>query len=105
MWDEGELWLLDTANESFFCIKIWHKFMHEIKEFYHESYHLKIKSNTGFQGEVIQNNFPTIVTDFSEHKEYYRSKIAAKMGFKSALGLPITYQGHILGVLNYLLKK
>lgn len=103
-WDEGEVWLIEQSTDSLYCIKIWHNLHDEIKEFYEKSYQLKINLNEGFQGEVIRNNLPTLVTDYSKHKQYIRGVSAQKAGLKTVFGLPITHQGKILGVLIYFSK-
>lgn len=104
-WDEGEVWLIEPSSSLLYCIKIWHRLRDEIKEFYEKSYQLKINLNQGFQGDVIRNNHPSLVTDYAQHKQYIRGDVAAKAGLTTAFGLPIAYQGKKLGVLIYFSKK
>lgn len=100
-WHEGEIWILDQISEQLYCIKIWHDKPDTIKELYEESFKLKIKVGSGFVGQVLRNNFPTLVTDFPEHKDYYRGKSVAKANLISALGLPIFFEGKNIGVMVF----
>lgn len=104
-WAEGEVWVLDNASKSLYCLKMWHKLSEGAKEFYEMKNKLILKEGTGFPGEVIRNNFPTLVTDFPKHKEYFRGKVAAKAHLQSAFGLPIVYQGKIIGVMIFFSKE
>ncbi len=100
-WDEGEVWLLDSTQKSLFCVKLWHRFRDNIKEFYETSYKMNISVDEGLQGEIIRNNMPILFNNLSTTKTFYRRDIAIKVGMTSAFGLPIRYQGTLLGVVIY----
>ncbi|MCW8471745.1 EAL domain-containing protein [Fluoribacter gormanii] len=104
-WDEAEVWLVEQSSGLLYCIKIWSRLHNEPKEFYEASYQLKIPVNEGFQGEVLRTKLPTLANDYRKNKGFIRGELITKAGFKTAFGIPISYQGNALGVLIFFSKK
>lgn len=103
-WTVAEIWLLNSVEDTLYCFRVWHALAHELTEFKDILAKLKIKSDVGLQGQVIHSKLPTLVTDFSAHKEFHVD-VAAKAQFNTALGLPIIYQGNSIGAVMYFRKK
>ncbi|WP_131794825.1 PAS domain-containing protein [Fluoribacter gormanii] len=104
-WDEAEVWLVEQSSGLLYCIKIWSRLHNEPKEFYEASYQLKIPANQGFQGEVLRTKLPTLANDYRKNKGFIRGELITKAGFKTAFGIPISYQGNALGVLIFFQKR
>ena len=67
-----------------------------------EAYNLKpqLKIGQGIAGKVALENKPIAVFDISEEPEYVSKEIAAKVGLKSLLSVPLSVKGRVIGVLN-----
>ncbi len=104
-WDEGEIWVHNAADESLYCVSLWHRLGKAITPFYDITYHMVVKAGVGFSDVVIRANAPILENDFGNNDNYYRTKAAKIVGLNAALGLPIFYEGELIGVLNFFNRK
>lgn len=69
-----------------------------MSELYNKKPTLKI--GEGIAGKVALENKPKTVYDVSQENEYRSREIAAKIGLKSLLSVPLSVKGKVIGVLN-----
>lgn len=106
-WDFGEAWLPKSGGEVLVCSGGWYASDASLLPFRQQSQTLTFTPNTGLPGRVWLSKKPEWIEDISIADERYfcRCKIAASVGLKAALGVPIIFGDRVLAVLVFLHKN
>jgi PAS domain S-box-containing protein len=101
-WDVGEFWEVDARRENLRVVHVWHAPGKKLAAFVKHSLKLAMPLFDGLPGRVLAMRKPHWIPDLSRCPHFIRKPEAAKVGLRSALGFPITLDGHALGVMAFL---
>jgi PAS domain S-box-containing protein len=95
----AELWLVSNQNKHLNLIDVYKK-NGAAKTFFKLSKEVnQLKKGEGLPGQIWKNNSFEIWDNIDRHKKYLRKEAAKVSGLKSAIGLPLTHNQNVVGVL------
>ncbi len=105
-WNFGILWMADEKNEILHAESYWSEDDNEIKIYSELETPFKIfKKGTGFPGIVLQEGKSKWSRDLSNDKIFLRKEAASKMGWNSAMSIPVSNGSSVIAVLECFSKK
>ncbi|HAX78688.1 MAG TPA: diguanylate cyclase [Cyanobacteria bacterium UBA11372] len=106
-WNFGEAWLPNPHLKALVCSRGWYASDSSLLPFRQHSQGLTFPPNVGLPGRVWLSKKPAWIEDISQTNErcFRRLKIAAAVGIKSALGVPIIVGDRVSAVLVFLHKN
>ena len=100
-WQVGILWYIDRLQGVLRCADLYHVPSLSIPQFEASSRQRVFQRGTGLPGRVWVSGSPSWVRDVAELEDLSRTRLAAAEGLHSAIGLPVTLHGTVLGVLEF----
>ncbi len=104
-WDFGAIWEVDKKSNKLHCLEAWHRPGLPAETLVTETRELAFAVNIGLPGRVWASGKPLLIPDVSTDKNYLRALSATKIGLRSALAFPITLEGEVIGVMDFLGRK
>jgi len=101
-WDFGTIWEADKKSNKLRCLEIWRRPELQAEELEAKTRELTFSLNTGLPGRVWASGKPLLIPDIADDKNYPRASLAAKIGLNSAVAFPITVEGEVIGVIDFL---
>jgi PAS domain S-box-containing protein len=94
----SEIWLPNTDNEKL------QLFVHcscdnHVEQFYDQSGINEFQINEGLPGKVWNTKECIVISHADQNPEFLRIKVAKESGIKTVIGIPLTHQEKILGVM------
>ena len=94
-----ELWTTNIERSQLQLISCYFRESSD-NQFYKEKKSLQpFEAEKGLPGTVWAKKEQLLWTDIRNDKKFIRRESAKKVGFKSALGIPLTFQNEVIGVL------
>jgi len=105
-WNFGILWIADDKNEILNAEYYWGEDDNEIKIFSElENPYKSFNIGSGFPGIVLQDGKSKWSGDICNDKVFLRKEAALKMGWKSAINIPVSNGFNVIAVLECFSKK
>jgi PAS domain S-box-containing protein len=101
-WDFGTIWEADRKSNVLRCLEIWRRPELQAEELMAKTRELTFTSNTGLPGRVWASGKPLLIMDVANDDNYPRASLAEKIGLHSAVAFPITVEGEVIGVIDFL---
>lgn len=103
-WEIGELWLVDDEINILKNMGLWHKKRKSYQEFSQTSAQMSLHMNEDLPGMVWKNGKLQWFENYSQ-SHFERSALAQKLELHDAVGIPLSYQEKVLGVLMFLANR
>ncbi|MBK7253520.1 MAG: GAF domain-containing protein [Ignavibacteria bacterium] len=105
-WDFGILWMADEKNEILNAGSFWGEDDNEVKIYSELDNSYKIFNNgIGFPGIVFQDGKSKWSGDICNDKIFLRKEAALKMGWNSAISIPVSNGSTVIAVMECFSKK
>ena len=101
----GGLWKVDQVNNVLRCVDIWNCGGDAIEKFGVISKQFTLSFGVGLPGRVWQNKSVYWIEDVTIDSNFPRAKWAIEANFHSGFGLPIFFEGEILGVFEFFMSS
>jgi PAS domain S-box-containing protein len=101
-WDFGAIWEADKKSNVLRCLEIWGRPELPAEELTAKTRELTFTSNVGLPGRVWASGKPLLILDVAKDNNYPRAPLVAKIGLNSAVAFPITVEGEVIGVIDFL---
>ena len=101
-WDFGALWEADRKSNVLRCLEIWRRPELAVEELSAKTREMTFALNTGLPGRVWASGKPLLISDIANDDNYPRAPFAEKIGLNSAVAFPITVEGEVIGVIDFL---
>ena len=100
-WDSGQYWRLDEAEGVLRIHAGWSVDDEGLAAVLRESLTLACGPGDGLVGEVLRTGRPLWVADLRSDPRVLRKTFSIKTGWTSALLAPVTWEGRVIGVLDF----
>ena len=100
-WDYGEIWLMDFSVNKLRNLNYWSNPKVEDMAFNLKSRKVTFKPGIDLPGKIFQEKKPVWIANILNHSELIRTDEAINAGLNSALGIPISFHGKTLGVIDF----
>src|ERR1700676_5123761 len=104
-WQTGVLWTVEPHLEQLQCVSVWQLSPGSIPEFEAATRNRTVARGTGMPGQVWAGGQPAWIPDLSIDDNSPRARLAAKMGLRACLGLPIAVGGSVTGVMEFFSRE
>ncbi|MBA2650863.1 MAG: EAL domain-containing protein [Tatlockia sp.] len=104
-WDYGEIWLMDASANKLRNLNHWSDPAVEDLAFNLKSRDITFNPGVNLPGKVFQQAKPVWIADILNHPELIRINEAVHACLNSAFGLPIIFQGKVLGTIDFFSQK
>ena len=101
-WAFASLWRDTLRNNRLSCELIWHPPDNPAPSLEAITRSLTLDLGQGLPGRVQQAQRVIVVPDVAQDARFIRRESALADGFTSAIGIPITANGRVIGVLDFL---
>ena len=101
-WDFGAIWEADRKSNVLRCLEIWQRPELAAEELSAKTREMTFTLNTGLPGRVWASGKPLLILNVANDDNYPRAPLAAKIGLNSAVAFPITVEGEVIGVIDFL---
>lgn len=97
----GELWKVDQTNNILRCFATWNQEGLNIEEFINITKQITFIPGIGLPGRIWADKKVHWVEDVVKDRNFPRAKWAEKAGLHGGFGLPILFEGEVLGVICF----
>ena len=104
-WQFGELWTVDEPAQVLRCLETWHHPSMQFPEFEAECRRRFFLPGIGLPGRIWKSGKPTWIADVVKDGNFLRAPLAAKENLHAAFGFPITWGGHVRGVIEFFSRE
>lgn len=104
-WDYGEIWLMDFSVTKLRNLNYWADPKLADLAFNLKSSEITFKPGVTLPGKVYQDEKPVWIANLLKNPDLLRGKEAIHADLNSALGIPMVFQGKILGVIDFFSKE
>jgi two-component system, cell cycle sensor histidine kinase and response regulator CckA len=104
-WQFGELWTVDEPAQVLRCLQTWHDPSMQFPEFEAECRRRFFLPGIGLPGRIWKSGKPTWIADVVKEDNFPRAPVAAKENLHAAFGFPITWGGHVRGVIEFFSRE
>ncbi|MBW7858920.1 MAG: PAS domain S-box protein [Leptonema sp. (in: Bacteria)] len=106
-WSYAEAWAIDPVTERLVSYPSWYCGQNEasVQDFRNQSLRYRFKKGEGMIGKAWQTGQPQWIANLSGHILFKRSALVEKLGYQSAVAIPITSGEETPMVLSFLLKS
>jgi PAS domain S-box-containing protein len=102
----GEFFVLDDEEQILRCIEFWTPEQENRAKYESYCFSRTFRSGVGLPGKIWAHRQPIWISNVSETTELARKQDAEKLGFQCALGVPISFEEKVIGVMNlYSMEK
>ncbi len=99
-WDAGSVWMMDRSAGVLRVMQRWHRPAVEIGAFEAASQMAWVPGQ-GLPGRIFSSGTPAWIEHVSKDPGFVRAKAAADSGLRSGVGVPISHNGEVFGVLEF----
>lgn len=100
-WDLGGIWLIDETKNILRFVNNWHIESEKLSQYNKTSRAHTFRLGEGLPGMIWQNRAPLWISDYSKRREISRSFDAEQAGLNCAFGMPIMFQDHVFGIMEF----
>jgi signal transduction histidine kinase len=104
-WEVGEYWSLDEHVHVLSCVDVWHVPAIDMTEFKERTHGLTFERGVGIPGQVWKRGEPVRIENIVEGAQFLRSSPAVRQGLRAAVGLPITSESRLIGVIVFFSRE
>jgi PAS domain S-box-containing protein len=104
-WEVGEYWSLDDKLHVLRCANVWHVPSIDVTEFKKRAHGLTFERGVGIPGQVWKCGEPVRIENIVEGAQFLRSSAAVRQGLRAAVGLPITSESRLIGVIVFFSRE
>lgn len=101
-WRAGQVWVADAATGVLRCRAGWSQDDEALEEFLAGSSETTFAAGIGLPGRVWQEGRAAWVSDVLADRNFPRQHLAAAVGLRGALAVPLVAEGRVHGVLELL---
>lgn len=98
-WAMGEVWYVDIALQRMRCGYMWHESNPVMDEYERNSCSLLFAPGVGLPGRVWASGQAVWISDVTRDPGFLRATLARQVGLHAAFGVPIVFDGDVMGVL------
>lgn len=99
-WDLGALWKLDPVAQALRCIEIWQAPSREFREWIAVSREIACAPGIDYPGHVWMMGQSTWIADIASGADSPRKAIAARVGLRTVVALPIRLRDEVFSVIE-----
>jgi PAS domain S-box-containing protein len=103
-WEVGEYWGLDENAQVLHCVDAWHVPSIDTTELESVTQGLTFVRGVGIPGQVWEQGRPVRIENIVESM-FLRSSAAVRQGLRAAIGLPITSDSRLVGVMVFFSRE
>jgi len=103
-WDFGEFWIIDENDNQLRCVEVWHKPKIDLIKFVQKSQTIALSPGVGLPGIIWQNKKAIWIPDITKDDRLTRKDEAFRAGINSAFGVPVIFNRHIYGTIDFAKK-
>jgi PAS domain S-box-containing protein len=100
-WEMGQMWAVDREANVLRWLAAWRVASVPAAEFEDASRNRTFLRGMGLPGRIWETGISDWISDIATDGNFPRSPFAAKAGFRSAFGFPITFGNQVSGVLEF----
>ncbi|MCH8040403.1 MAG: response regulator [Nitrospinae bacterium] len=100
-WQFGSMWMVDADANLLRCVEIWQAEKDRFIEFARRTHEVTFTPGVGLPGRVWVSGEVAWIPDVVTGPNSPRGPVAAKEGLHGAFGFPITFNGTIIGVMEF----
>ncbi|HEU5180325.1 MAG TPA: PAS domain S-box protein, partial [Candidatus Polarisedimenticolia bacterium] len=100
-WKVGALWTVDDQGQALRCAQFYHRPDVQVTEFEDSTRQLVFQRGTGLPGRVWATGRPVWIRDVVADAGFLRASVARAEKLHGGLGLPITLDQEVLGVMEF----
>jgi PAS domain S-box-containing protein len=100
-WELGQMWGVDRAADLLRCVAVWHLPLLQATEFEEACQNRAFGHGVGLPGRIWDAKESEWITDVASDPNFLRGPAAAKVGLRSAFGLPIMVDHEVSGVMEF----
>lgn len=100
-WEMGQMWEVDRDTDILRWLAAWRLPSLPAAEFEDASRGRTFQRGTGLPGRIWETGVSDWISDIATDGNFPRGPFAAKAGFRSAFGFPITFGNQVSGVLEF----
>ncbi|MFO1459546.1 MAG: PAS domain-containing protein [Verrucomicrobiota bacterium] len=99
----GEFWERDSVTDTLRVVQVWFApSSRKLARFVRHSERLEIPLFDGMPGRVMSTGKPEWISDLGRNPKFFRRRAAVRAGLKSALAMPVSFHGRVIGVMAFL---
>ncbi|MBL9176058.1 MAG: PAS domain-containing protein [Verrucomicrobiales bacterium] len=99
----GEFWERDSLTDTLRVAHVWFSpSSRKLAGFVRHSEQLAIPLFDGMPGRVMSTGKPEWISDLGRNPNFFRRRAAVRAGLKSALAMPVSFHGRVIGVMAFL---
>ncbi|HEV7280513.1 MAG TPA: PAS domain S-box protein [Pirellulaceae bacterium] len=99
-WDVGGFWIRDAESQRLVCLDMWSASVDRVASFRDASRPLALARGQGLPGRVWQSGTPLCINDVSLDRNFPRLAVAAAVGLRGALAVPVLLGSETVGVIE-----
>jgi signal transduction histidine kinase len=100
-WDCGNVWIVDTGNDTLRHAAEWHRSVGLLKEPMSAGKRVNFGPGVGMAGRVWREGRPIWVPNPATDTNFVRADHARELHLRSAMGFPICVAGEVHGVMTF----
>ncbi len=102
-WVFGEIWIPDSSGSHLKRSSAWYSALDGLEKFTLASIDLVFPKGAGLPGRVWLSKQPEWVKDVTHDASFIRMQVAAEVGFKSGLAIPVLARKEVVAVMVFFL--
>jgi signal transduction histidine kinase/CheY-like chemotaxis protein len=104
-WDLGVLWLVNERPRSLSCVEMWSCPTLNVLSYRDETWRAALAYSRELPGRAWATGQPAWSSDISKEYDFARAPLAAQVGLRGSLALPILLGSDVLGVLEFCSRR
>jgi signal transduction histidine kinase/CheY-like chemotaxis protein/HPt (histidine-containing phosphotransfer) domain-containing protein len=100
-WDLGVLWLVNEKPRTLSCVEMWSRPTLNVLPYRDETWRAVLAYDRELPGRAWAEAKPAWSSDISKEHDFARAPLAAQVGLRGGLALPILRANEVLGVLEF----
>src|SRR4051812_11972495 len=104
-WEYGALWEVDRGQTTVRWVSSWQPQTGDFEKFVASSRHMAVGRGIGLPGRVWATGKPAWIPDIQQDANFPRAGIAARVGLRSAIAIPMLREGNVLGIMEFFSRE
>jgi two-component system, sensor histidine kinase and response regulator len=104
-WEYGALWEVDRGQTAVRWVSSWQQQTADFQTFVESSEKLMVGRGVGLPGRVWATGKPAWIPDIQQDDNFPRAAIAARVGLRSAIAIPMLREGSVLGIMEFFSRE
>jgi PAS domain S-box-containing protein len=104
-WDVGTFWAVDLQKNILQCQQSWHRPDFQVAEFQEASRTLTFGRDASLPGRVWVEGKSHWVPDVIQDEHFVRAEVAARIGLHGAFACPVSFDGNVMGVIEFFSRE